>query len=488
MNKINIKLSLLIGVLSFLIALGIGNYANNISTVQLEKNSGESLLKLAESSANILDREMLERYREIKFASTLPVMINEDSTQEQRRTLIEQIKNNYNHHEWIGYALPDGTVNAGTKGYLEGKNAKGRPWHPAGLKGPYIGDVHDALLLSKLLPNTSGEAIYFIDVAFPVKTKENKVLGVLCTHLTWQWTRDVIRTIEKENDVEIFLLSKDGLVLVGPSNTERIELSEVSKDISNKFLREEKSLYGVNSWNTSDRYLTAHTVSKGFEEYKGFGWKVIVRKPVNSAFSEANKNSNKILFASILIGLVGTILGMIVSNRISSPLNNLSSKVIDFRKGKDVVFLDDSSNDEIGLLEKELKELCESIEKESNLKNIAEDKVNISLSIFEQSIEGIIVTDKDNNIILINKAFEDITGYKMEDVYGRNPSLLSAKTLGKDFYQEMWNDIKKNGKWEGKVSNKRKDNSLYEEELRISTIRNDKNEIINYIATFNSTF
>lgn len=72
----------------------------------------------------------------------------------------------------------------------------------------YIGDVHDALLLAKLLPNNSGEPIYFSDVVFPVINNEGKTLGVLCTHLTWQWTRDVIRSIQKDNDVDIFVIKR----------------------------------------------------------------------------------------------------------------------------------------------------------------------------------------------------------------------------------------------------------------------------------------
>ena len=211
MNKnLNFKISILIGILTFVVALVVGFYSNNISKKQLEINSGESLVKLSKRVNDILDREMLERYREIRFAASLPIMTSEKTTIEEKREFIQKIKNNYNHHEWIGYALPDGTVEVGTNGYLEGKNVKSRPWHPNGLVAPYIGDVHDALLLAKLLPNSSGEPIYFSDVAFPVINNESKTLGVLCTHLTWQWTRDVIRSIQKENDVDIFLLSKDG--------------------------------------------------------------------------------------------------------------------------------------------------------------------------------------------------------------------------------------------------------------------------------------
>ena len=198
--KINLKVkfSILIGLVAFFVAMGIGKYSVSVSNEQLIQNSGKSLVDLSKRVADILDREMLERYREIQFASTMPIMTNKNATQVEKRAFLEKIKRSYGHHEWIGYALPDGTVYAGTSGYLEGKNAKARPWLPAGLKGPYIGDVHDALLLAKLLPNNNGEAIYFSDIAFPVKDKDGKAIAVLCSHLMWQWTRDIIRSIEKE--------------------------------------------------------------------------------------------------------------------------------------------------------------------------------------------------------------------------------------------------------------------------------------------------
>jgi len=486
MNKLNIKLSIVFGVLSFLISIGIGTYINTITTKQLEKNAGESLLKIAMNTADILDREMLERYREMRFDSTLPTMVNENSTKEQRRALIQKIKNNYNHHEWIGYALPDGTVDVGSNNYLEGKNVKGRPWHPAGLKGPYIGDVHDALLLAKLLPNVSGEAIYFSDVAFPVKNANGKVLGVLCTHLTWQWTRDMIRSIQKEHGVEIFLLSKDGLILVGPNNTERKELKDIHKNIYDTF-KDSGSMYKILSWGDEINYLTAHTVSKGFDEYKGFGWKVIVRKPINEAFKESVYNTQNIMIASIIIAILGSIVGMLLSHKIAAPLERLTSKVVDLQHGKDVKFDVDSSTYEIQTLEKALKEFHTSLEHESKFKEIAEEKVKISLQVFEQSIEGILITDKENKIILTNKSFTDITGYTQDEVYGKNPKILGAENSTTD-YKGLWDTLITKGKWEGNIQNKRKDGTFYKEHLKITTLKDEKGEIVYYLATFNSSF
>lgn len=487
MNKLNVKISILFGILSFLIAMGVGQYANNISTKQLEQSAGDSLVKLSQRVADILDREMLERYREIKFAATLPTLTSEKVPKEEKRALIQRIRDNYNHHEWIGFALPDGTVYVGTNGYLEGKNASARPWLPAGLKGPYIGDVHDALLLAKLLPNTSGEAIYFTDVAFPVKNNDGKVIGVLCTHLMWQWTRDMIRSISKEHDTEIYLLSKDGLILVGPGDTERKELHEISQNTAEAFKNGETT-YKVIDWKVGEKYLTAHTISKGFDEYEGFGWKVVVRKPYAKAFAVAKNNSQKILIASIFAGIVGILLGILLANRISKPLQKLIDNINALKHNKNFQFTTKNSNDEISILHNAIKEYHESLQEESHLKDIAEEKVNISLQIFDQSIEGIIITDSNNNTILTNKSFTDITGYTQEEMYGKNPKILSSGKNSSEFYKTMWDKLQKDGKWEGEIENKRKDGSFYQEYLKITTLKNENGTINFYLATFNSSF
>ncbi len=486
-NSFNLKFSILVGILTFVVAMVVGFYSNSISEKYLEINSGESLVKLSKRVNDILDREMLERYREIKFAASLPIMTSEKSTIDEKREFIQKIKNNYNHHEWIGYALPDGTVEIGTNGYLEGKNVKARPWLPNGLEAPYIGDVHDALLLAKLLPNNSGEPIYFSDVAFPVINNEGKTLGVLCTHLTWQWTRDVIRSIQKDNNVDIFLLSKDGLILVGPDNTERSNIKDISPSVAEAFNGNE-SLYKTISWDKDIKYLTASSVSNGFEEYKGFSWKVIVRQPIEKAFKTANDNTLSILYVSLIAGFLGALIGIIISNIISTPLKKLSVIVDNLRENKKVEFLENLSNDEIGRLHNAIQNLYKSLNKESKLKQSAENKVNLSLRVFEQALEGIIITDSKNNIILINKAFTEITGYEMDEVYGKNPAILASKLQDEEFYKDMWDRLKSDGKWDGLIKNRKKDGTIYEEYLKISSLKDENGQIINYLATFNSGF
>lgn len=486
-KSLNVKFSILIGFLSFFIAIGVGYYSNKVSTSVLELNSGEALLKLSKRVNDVLDREMLERYREIKFASNLSIMTSKDSTISEKKALMQKIKDGYSHHEWIGYALPDGTVQIGTNNYLEGKNVKARPWHPEGLKGPYIGDVHDALLLAKLLPNNTGEAIYFSDVAFPVKNNEGETLGVLCTHLSWQWTRNVIRSIQKENNVDIFLLSNDGMILVGPEDSERSSISQISKNVANYFSTDESKFKKI-QWRNGIEYLTASSVSKGFEEYKGFSWKVIVRQPIHDAYAKLYKNSFDILFISLFIGILGIIIGIVLSNYISKPLRKLSLIVDNLRENQEVKFMEKLPNGEIENLHNAIKNLYLSLNEEVKLNKEAQLKVDLALKVFEQSAEGIILTDENNNIILINKSFTEITGYTMSEVYGKNPSFLNSKMQDEKFYENMWNELSVNGKWSGIVKNCKKDGTIYEEYLKITSLKDESGKIINYVATFSSNF
>ncbi len=253
-------------------------------------------------------------------------------------------------------------------------------------------------------------------------------------------------------------------------------------------IESDKASYKIIDWNNNFEYLTASSVSNGFEEYKGFSWKVIVRQPLDDAFRIAEQNTSTILLISIFLGLIASIIGVFISNIISKPLTKLSKIVDDIANNKKVEFPQKASNDEIGKLQNAIKNLHKNLLIESNSKRNAELKVELSLKIFEQSLEGIIITDENNNIILINKAFSKITGYELNEVYGKNPSILASNLQNKEFYKNMWNEIKVNEKWSGYLKNIKKDGTIYEEYLKISSLKNENGDIINYLATFSSEF
>lgn len=115
---------------------------------------------------------------------------------------------------------------------------------------------------------------------------------------------------------------------------------------------------------------------------------------------------------------------------------------------------------------------------------VNERQAKVAEKLFDNSIEGIILTDKDLNILQINKTFTEVTGYEIEDIMGKKPSLLQSGKHDRDFYKDMWATLKRSGMWQGQIFNQRKNGEVYPEWLSIYSIKNKSGEVINYIGLF----
>ncbi|MGY6277083.1 bifunctional diguanylate cyclase/phosphodiesterase [Methylomonas sp. MgM2] len=111
-------------------------------------------------------------------------------------------------------------------------------------------------------------------------------------------------------------------------------------------------------------------------------------------------------------------------------------------------------------------------------------QLRLSNKVIENSIEGIMITDQDNHIVSVNRAFTRITGYKQEEVLGENPRILSSNRYKKDFYRQMWQDINRSGHWQGEIWNKSKAGKPYPQWLSITAILNDQRVVTNYLGIF----
>lgn len=104
--------------------------------------------------------------------------------------------------------------------------------------------------------------------------------------------------------------------------------------------------------------------------------------------------------------------------------------------------------------------------------------------IFNNSLQAIFISDMNNKIITINEAFTKLTGYKEEDVIGKDPKILASGKHEKDFYEAMWHEIDNRGSWQGEVYNKKKTGEIYPEYLIINTIKDNDGIIDHYFAIF----
>lgn len=112
----------------------------------------------------------------------------------------------------------------------------------------------------------------------------------------------------------------------------------------------------------------------------------------------------------------------------------------------------------------------------------AEVQLQLKARVFEQGNESIVITDHQHQIVRVNHAFTQITGYSEAEVVGQNPKLLSSGRQNDDFYRQMWTTISADDHWQGELWNRRKDGSHYPEWLSISVLRDRQGDVINYVG------
>ncbi len=100
----------------------------------------------------------------------------------------------------------------------------------------------------------------------------------------------------------------------------------------------------------------------------------------------------------------------------------------------------------------------------------------------EQSANTIVITDIDGNIEYVNPKFTDLTEYTSAEAVGQNPRILNAGTLPKKYYLEMWRTISHGEIWKGEFHNKSKKGRLFWENVTITPIKDENENIVNYLA------
>lgn len=173
------------------------------------------------------------------------------------------------------------------------------------------------------------------------------------------------------------------------------------------------------------------------------------------------------------IALTGSLLQ---SRIILSPLIKLQKAVKNFQQGDYSTDLDTNRKDEIG-------ELFINFDLMRTQRKANEESLRIAATAFDIH-EGILITDKNKNILRVNNAFTNITGYSEEEVIGKQPSLLQSGKHDKVFYKKLWSNIRNNGQWNGEIWNKRKNGEIYPQYSSITAVKDSIGNTTHYVGSF----
>ncbi|KAB2919181.1 MAG: EAL domain-containing protein [Dechloromonas sp.] len=98
--------------------------------------------------------------------------------------------------------------------------------------------------------------------------------------------------------------------------------------------------------------------------------------------------------------------------------------------------------------------------------------------------EGMVVTDAQSRILRVNEAFTRVTGYSAEEAVGKTPALLKSGRHDDSFYQDMWNTLQAQGRWQGEIWNRRKSGEIYPEWLSISAVQDSEGRTTHFVSSF----
>ena len=117
----------------------------------------------------------------------------------------------------------------------------------------------------------------------------------------------------------------------------------------------------------------------------------------------------------------------------------------------------------------------------------AEESYRLQATALREAANAVVITECTGTIQWVNPAFEQMTGYTAEEVMGKNPRILKSGKHDAAFYKGMWRTISAGEVWRGEVDNRKKDGSLYSEEMTVAPVRSQDGDISHFVAIKHDT-
>jgi diguanylate cyclase (GGDEF)-like protein/PAS domain S-box-containing protein len=115
-------------------------------------------------------------------------------------------------------------------------------------------------------------------------------------------------------------------------------------------------------------------------------------------------------------------------------------------------------------------------------RKLSESRLRLAGAVFDSAREAILVCNQHSEIVAVNPAFTQITGYGESEVLGKNPRLLKSGETPLEHYISMWRDLRLHGHWQGEFSNRRKDGSIYDVLAALSAVNDDQGRLTHYVG------
>lgn len=356
------RMAFVFGLVTIVIGILLIAYINTIASQKMTEASTESLESIAKAMANAMSDTLVEREREVLLLSKSPLLQNRSFESHEIRSVVNAMESSYPNYSWIGITDAQGVVKVASQGMLEGVNVSSKSWFEYGKKASYIGDVHEAVLLAKMLqaPNAD-EPLRFIDFASPIRDSQGVVMGVVATHANWIWAKKVFESSlphdAEEKGIEAYVLSSGGKILYPYSSIDTVKVPK------NLVQGNKRTIF---EWEEGEEFLSAYANVKA-KVSTDLGWSIVVRQPVDKALESVNALHRNLILIGIALSLLHVWLAYYFATQLSQPIETLAKASQEMSDGnKNADFTTTSSLNEVRTLSFSIKTMIAKLLQHEN--------------------------------------------------------------------------------------------------------------------------
>lgn len=113
-----------------------------------------------------------------------------------------------------------------------------------------------------------------------------------------------------------------------------------------------------------------------------------------------------------------------------------------------------------------------------------QEELRLIAMVFNNTSEGIVITNPQGTIIDVNEAYCEITGYSRNEMLGEKPSKIKSDKHDKEFYKQMWSSLLDDGYWVGEIWDRRKNGEVFPKWLNINAVNDEEGKLSHYVGIF----
>ena len=369
---------------------------------------------------------------------------------------------------------PDGQFIAGRESYDIGPSSQAAinsHWNNSTL---IAGDVLSVPMRGDIYVGVTGhhaEGMFFT-IAVPVAEKGKTgaiLLAEIDARILWN---NVNQRTHREGIVS-YVVGGEGELLIAPHQSnyqvadDLASLSIINALMDNKSWSLQKSYIGIQGKKVFGSSLLIESI----------GWNIVTEIEKESILRPIRELILKLATVGTIIVIIFLIIGMNLVRRIVKAIQVISK---DFER----ITKQDFSPLKLSSSLKEIDSMVKGFNRMAKVIARKQQELNQAAIVFDNTSEGIFITNAEPKIISSNAAFTEITGYEGYEVIGKKPSILRSGQHDAEFYQQMWQVIEEDGCWSGEVQNRRKSGEVYTELLSINSFKSESGKVLQYIGVF----